>query len=113
LSPDRFQALQKNFAPVTTDQRAESAVADAACSDLRAQIAEAGFGEAHVVGDDLKNILIGLGTAIKLQRTKLQPFFINFSRAAEAEADPCAADIPLLCRVALFKRFPALPPLSS
>src|SRR5581483_9945684 len=93
LPPDRLHGLPKQFQAVARHQRAEAALADAAGGDLRAQIAEARFGEAHVVGDDLKEILIGLAAAVDFERAKLQTLLVNFPRAAEAETDPRAADV--------------------
>ena len=93
LMPDRSHTTQESFQSVTFHQCAQAAVADAAGGDLRAQIAEAGFSETHIVGDDLKNILVGLLAAVKFQRAKLQTFFVNFPRAAETETDRRAADI--------------------
>src|SRR4030095_15707625 len=93
LIPDRFYALHENIETVAIHQRTEAAIADAARGELRPQSAETGFSETHIVGDDLENILIGLLAAVEFQRTELQAFFVNFARAAEAKADPRAADV--------------------
>src|SRR5436309_2810033 len=93
LIPDRFYTLHENIETVAIHQRTEAAIADAARGDLRTQIAETGFSETNIVGDDLENILIRLIAAVELERAKLQAFFINLPRAAEAEADAGAADI--------------------
>ncbi len=93
LPPNRFHRAKEGFDSVAIDQSSEPSVPDPAGRNLCAQIAEARFGETDVVLDDLKNILIGLIAAIELQRAKLQPFLVDFARAAESKANPCAADI--------------------
>src|SRR5258708_40016092 len=91
--PDRSHTAQERFQSVTFHQCAQAAVADAAGGDLRAQIAETGLSETNIVGDDLENILVRLIATVKFQRAKLQTFFVNFARAAEAETHSSAADI--------------------
>jgi hypothetical protein len=58
-------ARKINAASHGVHQRAETAVTDPASGDLRAQITKGRFGETHVVGNDLKDFLIGLFAAVE------------------------------------------------
>src|SRR5205807_9548027 len=71
----------------------EAPAADTPGRNRRAQVTQTGFGKANIVGDQLKQILIRLISAVKVQRPELKSFFVNLARAAVTKADARPADI--------------------
>src|SRR2546426_53855 len=93
LVPHLLDAGSDRLGAIPLEKLGQSPLSQAASRQLRAQIAETGFREAHVVGDDLPDIFVQLAAAVDLDRAELEPLFIDFRRLDGAEADAPAADV--------------------
>src|SRR5262249_36207969 len=91
--PDRLNAGVDRTAPIARDELAESAHAELATRDLRAQIAQRGFGKAQIVVDDLPQRVVALASVVDLERAQLQSLLIDLRGLDRAETLAHAADV--------------------
>ena len=93
LIPDAVDAGFHHGAAVARHQFAIATRAQLAGRDLRAHVAKARVGEAHVVVDDLPQGLVAHARFIDLERAHLQALGEDLGGERGAEADAHAADV--------------------